>query len=115
MDAGVAGLICAAIGAVAGVSGSVVSTLIASRSEERRHYRALGVQVATSKLEHHMSLAKQLANLKGEVIFTPTFESFLVYGIRLMEIVSDLDLSPDEIKARIDVLAKSIVGEKTKT
>jgi hypothetical protein len=111
MDAGIAGLIGAAIGAVAGVGGSIASTLIASRSEEHRHYRALGVQVATAKFEQHVALAKQVATLKGGVVFTPSFESFLVYGIRLMDVVSDLTLSPDEIKARVAVLAKSIANE----
>ena len=109
MDAAIAGIIGTCIGAIAGIGGSIAT----ARSEERRHYRALGVQVATAKFEQHLAMAQKLANMKGdgEIVKIPPFESFLVYGIRLMEVVSDLNLTPDEIKTRIGVLAKSIAGD----
>jgi hypothetical protein len=108
MDAAVAGLIGACVGAVAGLGGSIAAAIISRRSEERRHYRELGIQVALAKFNQQAALLNQLANATGKVEFMPPFETFLVYGIRLMEIVADLHLSPEEIKSKVDALVNSL-------
>ena len=107
------------IGATIGVGGTLLVTNRTTKFEERRHRReiesqeirhsrTLGLQIATAKFEQHKELAQQAANMKGGLVYMQPFESFVVYGIRLMDIVTDHRLSSEEIKSRIDALSKSV-------
>jgi hypothetical protein len=70
-------------------------------------YRELGLQVALAQFGHRSMAAKQLADMTGNIIRVVPFESCLVYGIRLVEIVSDAGLSLEEIRANIKDLGES--------
>ena len=102
------------LGAAIGLCGALAVAKRTAQAEEHRHFRSLGIEIAKAKFEQQSALAKQLASMKGEPVFIQPYEAFIVYGIRLMDIVTDLSLTPDQIKSRIDVLAKSVSRELPK-
>jgi hypothetical protein len=58
MDAAVAGLTGACIGAMAGIAGSVITTIITKRSEERRHRREVVLRTALESWRESVAFGK---------------------------------------------------------
>jgi hypothetical protein len=51
-----------------------------------------------------MKLAKDYANITGQSQFVPPFESFVIDGMKLVEIASTPNLSADEVAIRMGKL-----------
>ena len=100
----VIGLGSAIFGATIGASSALLASHLTRRSEERRHYRELGVSVARAKFDQSMEFAQKAANTTGQIIFVPPFDAHLIHGIRLMEIISDSRLSAQQVGERIAAL-----------
>jgi hypothetical protein len=105
---GAFGLVCAVIG----VCGTLYVTASTTRIEERRHirelglkerqhYRELGLKVALVNFEHCSALAQSAADKYHEVFRVPPLKGFIIQGIKLMEIISDPNLSADEMARKI--------------
>jgi hypothetical protein len=101
MNAATAGLLGTALGALASGATAVFITHITKRSEERRHFRELGLKVALTNFEYCMKLAQSAADRYKQMIPVPPLKAFVIQGIKLMEIVSDETLSADEMARRI--------------
>lgn len=108
------GVVGIGIGAIIGASTSLLVAWITRRSEERRHYRELGVEIALAKFKQHQELAQQIANASGKVAEIPPFNQFLLHSIRLMEIISDHRLNADQIALHISSL-DNLAEKVTKT
>lgn len=91
-------------GAVIGAFSSLLGAWFTRRSEERRHYRELGVAVGRAKFDQSMELAQKAADATGQMISVPPLDAHLIHGIRLMEIISDSSLSAEQIGERIAAL-----------
>lgn len=89
------------IGAVIGFWGSLVAARRAAKAEEIRHRRALGIEIGKAKFEQSEALAQNIASATGQVVPFPSYESHLIHGLRLMEIISDTSLSAEEVGRRI--------------
>jgi|GEM_PF-2779470 len=98
------GVVGIGMGAIIGAAASLLVTWITRRSEEQRHYREMGLQIALAKFKQHQELAQNLANRSGRVAEIPPFNQFLLHSIRLMEIVSDQRLNADQIASRLSTL-----------
>lgn len=88
-----------------GITIGVLSTAYAAarrdRIEERKHFRELGLKVAVTKYEGCARLAQQLADATGKAQATPNFESFVVEGVKFMDILSTPGLSAQEMARRM--------------
>jgi len=91
----------AVVGAVIGFAGTILSTLIARKAEERRHFRELGVQVALAKFGHVRDTMQEVAKASRRIVEMPSLDAFLVQGIKLMDAVSDSRLSAEQIAGKI--------------
>ena len=89
------------IGAAIGLCGALAVARRAAQAEERRHFRSLGIEVGKAKFEQSMALAQKAADATDRMIPVPSYESHLIHGLRLMEIISDTRLSADEVGRRI--------------
>lgn len=94
------------IGAIIGAASSLIVTYINRSSEERRHFRELGVQIAIEKFKQSLDLAQTTANATGRPISLPGFDAFLIHSIRLMEIVAEPGLSANETASKINKLGE---------
>jgi hypothetical protein len=94
---GAFGLICAVIG----VCGTLIVTARTARIEERRHFRELGLKVALTNFEHCMALAQSAADKYNETFQVPPLKAFVIQGIKLMEIISESNISAQEMAKRI--------------
>ena len=74
------------------------------RSEDRRLYRQLGVEIGRARFEQSLRLAQQFADSSGRFVPVPPLDVHLIHGIKLMEIISDTSLDTDEIVRRITAL-----------
>ncbi len=92
------------VGAVIGAGSSLLVSHLTRRSEERRHYRQLGVEIGRAKFDQSLKLAQQLSDASGKVVPVPPLDAHLIHGIRLMEIISDSSLSAEQIGERIAAL-----------
>jgi hypothetical protein len=115
-------LIVGLLSASAGILGGAVSVGVNAYFQERWHrreiesrdrqqHRLLGVEVGKAMYEHNLAIMKQQA---ATMRITPSLypiAPYLVYGIRLMDIVSDPALSPEKIREKTDALAASIARE----
>ena len=72
-----------------------------AQAEERRHIRSLGIEIGKAKFDQGTALAQKAANATGRMIPLPSYESHLIHGLRLMDIISDTSLSADEVGRRI--------------
>jgi len=97
--------VCTAIGGIIGALLSLFGLWLANRSQNRRHTAELGIRIALAKFEYDRQLAQQLANMTHKMQETPPFNAFLIDGIRLMDIVSNRRLSPEQMAERIGSLA----------
>jgi len=97
----IVGLCGVVFGAVIGAGSSLLVSYLSRRSEERRHYRELGVEVGRAKFDQSLKLAQQVADASGKFVPVPPLDAHLIHGIRLMEIISDSRLSAKEIGERI--------------
>ncbi len=89
------------IGAAIGLWGALAVAKRAAHAEERRHSRSLGIEIGKAKFEQSVALAQKAAEATGRMIPVPSYESHLIHGLRLMEIISDTSLSADEVGRRI--------------
>ena len=80
-------------------------------SRDRQQHRLLGVEVGKAMYEHNLAIMKQQATTMGVTAQLYPIAPYLVYGIRLMDIVSDPDLSPEKMREKTDALAESITRE----
>ena len=97
----VVGLIGAVFGAIVGAASSLLTAFLTRSTEERKHYRELGVKVAMAKFEQHQVLAQKVADATGQAVPIPPFDAFLLHAVRLMEIVSNRNLNSDQIASRM--------------
>jgi len=104
IDSGIAALIGSAIGGIVSIS----TFILARRSEDRRQARLLGVEIGKAMYEHNLAIHKQQASVQGITPGLFPIAPYLLYGIRVMDIVSDPTLSPEDIGKRIDAVAESI-------
>jgi hypothetical protein len=121
IDAVTASLIGTAIGAVAGIGGSLITTLITKRAEEKRHYRALAIQAALAHWQFNGDVAKLLLEKRGQFPEIPHFDVLLLQKLKLMEIVTNERLDTETIASKIrelkdftDVLVQTTTPEKEK-
>jgi hypothetical protein len=83
------------VGSIITLIGTLSSTWITTRSEERRQIRELGLRVALAKFDQQLISARSLARVRGDALIeTPPFEQFLTYGIRLVDAVSTKGQKP---------------------
>ena len=91
--------------ALSGVAiGSLATFFISSRTaklEDRRHIRELGLQLATTNLEHRMREAQAIADKTGRILEIPSLTIFVVEGIKMAEIICDPRLNAYEMGQRL--------------
>jgi hypothetical protein len=88
-------------GAIVGVCGALAVAARAARAEERKHFRELGLKVALTNFEACMKMAQSATDRFNQPLHVPPLKTFIIQGIRLMEIVSDTSLSADEMAQRV--------------
>lgn len=95
------------VGSVSGIVGVMIGGRISAaaaersaRSAERQHFRGLGMQFATTNFEICMKVGEMHRD-NGKTVVIPPLKTFVIQGIKFMEIVSDSSLSSDEMIKRI--------------
>ena len=85
------------IGAAIGLWGALAVAKRAAHAEERRHFRSLGIEIGKAKFEQAMLIAQKAADATGRFVPIPSYESHLIHGLRIMEIISDTNLTAAEV------------------
>ncbi|MFC7339703.1 hypothetical protein ACFQY0_21135 [Haloferula chungangensis] len=98
------------IGSVSGIAGVLIGSRIAanaadraSKSAERQHFRELGMQFAMVNFECCVKMAERASDNRGIDCSIPPLRSFVIQGLKVMDVVSDPNLST---KAMIKKIAE---------
>ena len=97
IDAVSASLIAAFIGGAAGVSGSIASSIISRRSEERRHLREVVLRTSLENWRENVALGK-LRLERGEGVAIYPLESYIIPMCKIVEMVERKGLTEDEAR-----------------
>ena|ERR1039457_4479181 len=104
IDAVTASLIIAGVGAVAGIGGALITTLITKRADERQHYRTLAIQAALAQWQFNTDIAKLLLQQRNFFPEMWSFDVILIQKLKLMEIVANERLDAKTAALRIQEL-----------
>lgn len=96
-DATTSTLIGTAIGAFAGIAGTVLSTYFIQRSEERRQSRRLIMEMALENWKYLRSKAEQEAERAGFCIIPP-LDTSVIHMAKLIEVCTHRRLTAREVK-----------------
>jgi hypothetical protein len=100
IDPTISALVGTAIGALAGIAGTIFSTLIIQRSEERRHLRQVVINAAIENWKQVQIAAGKLTDAGYRVDHYP-LDTYVIHMMKLVSILNERDLSPDRIRARM--------------
>jgi|SRR5208283_5203723 len=117
IDPVTASLIIAGVGAVSGITGGLVTTLITKRADERQHYRTLAIRAALAQWQFTTDVAKLLMQQGATVELTRSFDVILIEKLKLMELVSSggLDAKTAALRIRdLATFAETLTKETTK-
>src|SRR5437870_2919651 len=95
-------LIAGIVGAFIGAGSSIVTTLIAKRFEERRHYRELVIQTAIEHWKQFVALTPP-----GETI--EPLEDFILHMMKVYDLILSKKLSQTQTQERLnEITAQSL-------
>ena len=97
MDAAVAGLAGACIGAFAGVAGTIATAFITKRSEERRHIRETVLHTALESWRESLAFGKFKIE-HGEKVAVFPLESFIISMRHLARMIERDDLTVQDAR-----------------
>ena len=119
IDAVTASLIIAGVGAVSGIGGALITTVITKRADERQHYRTLAIQAALAQWQFNTDIAKLLLQQRNFFPEMWSFDVILIQKLKLMEMVANERLDADtaalrirELTAFAETLAKETAQKK---
>jgi hypothetical protein len=98
LDATVGTLIGTAIGAIAGIAGSVLITFLTNRSQERRHLRDTAVKLAIDNWKIAVDLGKNSA------VDVLPLDLYLIHSVRLTQLAGDPSVSSENIREKLKEL-----------
>jgi gas vesicle protein len=101
-------------GSALGFIGALLIANRTAKTEERKHFREIGLQVAFHMAKQEEIMAQKLADLTGEIKVTPPMSAWVVHSLKMMEIVSDTSLTSTEVGKRLSELNKfteSVINE----
>ena len=90
-------LIRTAVGAIAGIGGTILSTWIVQRSEERRHLRQVVLNAAIENWKLTTEHGRRLAEAGYSVINNP-IDSYVINIMKLVSILNERNLTEDRMR-----------------
>lgn len=103
------------IGAIAGVGGSVATSIITRRSEERRHVRELVIRTALEEWRESVAFAKfKKEREPGCAISVSPLEAFIIPMRKIAAMIERKDLTPEDARKQVReylLLADAVADE----
>lgn len=99
-------------GALIGALSTLGVTWLNKRSEERKHYRELIINLAVENYKEAGAMARAVLEKRPETsqIHYP-FDDFIIHMVQLGELIIDKKLNPNEVKeilAKMDALTEQV-------
>jgi hypothetical protein len=97
--------------------GALIALTVLNRTigaEERKHLRELGIKIAILRYEKHCEMMKEIAEKFHTTCEVPPFSTFVVEGMRMIEIVENVQLSSDQVGqqlADLNIFRQNVVSE----
>lgn len=107
LDPVAASLIGTALGGVIGLAGSIATTLLVRRSEERRHLRDIVIRTAAENWRE-MNILTERLNSQGKSFEYQTLDSYVFHMLKLAEVLDVKGITEEEVRRKIrEVLSVS--------
>ena len=97
LDPTISALVGTAIGAIAGIAGTIFSTCFIQRSEERRHLRQIVMQAAIENWKQTTEHGKRLSEAGYNITHNP-IDSYVIHMMKLVTILDERNLTEDRIR-----------------
>ena len=109
MDSGILILIGTLGGAFIGAISTLGVTWLSKRTEERKHYRELIINLAIENYKEERLMARTMIEKRPQVsLMLYPLDGFIIHMTRLADLVVDKKIQPDEVKKLLSELDELI-------